>query len=124
MNNSIKILYVEDDALFRELFKTILKGKSKYSLDVATNGKEGAELNSKNNYDIIFMDIMMPEMSGIEAAYIIKMTSPTTPIVAITAMNKEEVGEVGKKDFPIDYYLRKPIHSNVLIKKIDELVSN
>jgi two-component system response regulator ResD len=119
----IKILYIEDDKLFRDLIKMILKDSSKYFVDVAEDGNTGVKMNLNNVYDIILMDIMMPKMDGVEAAYNIKMTSPKVPIMAVTALEKYEIRNVDDEHFPIDYYLRKPIYSNILIEKIENILN-
>lgn len=120
----IRILYIEDDKLFRDLIKSILKDKSKYIVDVAENGIEGVRKNLNNTYDLIFMDIMMPNMDGIETAYSIKLSTPRIPIIAVTALDKNDILNFDDVHFPIDYHIRKPIHSNILIQKIDEIISN
>ena len=119
----IRILYIEDDKLFRDLIKSILKDKTKYLVDVAEDGKQGVKLNLKNVYDIIFMDIMMPNMDGVDSAYAIKLTTPKIPIIAVTALDKNEIENFDDIHFPIDYHIRKPIYSNVLIKKIEEILN-
>lgn len=119
----IKILYIEDDKLFRDLVKTILRDKTKYAVDVAENGKDGIKLNLMNDYDIIFMDIMMPDVDGVDTAYAIKSYSPNIAIVAVTAIDISDIKHFDDVDFPIDYHIRKPIHSNILISKINEILN-
>ena len=120
----VRILYVEDDKLLRDLIQAMLNDKSKYEVDVAEDGEEGIELNKKNNYDIIFMDIMMPKIDGVKTAYIIKQTHPNIPIMAVTALERYQIRNYNSEDFPIDYYLRKPVFSNVLKKTIDNIIKN
>lgn len=120
----IKILYVEDDKLFRDLVKSILKDKSKYVVDVAEYGMEGIRLNLKNTYDIVFLDIVMQDTSGISTAYAIKLITPSIPVVAVTALEKNDIKNFDDKHFPIDYYIKKPIYSNIFIKKMEDILEN
>lgn len=119
----IRILYIEDDKLFRDLVKSILKDKTKYIVDVAENGKEGVRKNLNEVYDIIFMDIMMPTMDGVDTAYAIKMSTPKIPIVAVTALEKNDIRNFDDEHFPIDFHIRKPIYSNLFIKRIEEILN-
>jgi CheY-like chemotaxis protein len=81
---SKKILVVEDNPINQELLSEILE-RLKYSVDVANNGKIAVDLVEKNTYDLVLMDIQMPEMDGIEATKNIRKKFPSLPIVAITA---------------------------------------
>jgi DNA-binding response OmpR family regulator len=60
-----KILLVEDEPILRETYQMILSTQP-YLCDVAENGKEALERCQSKNYDLILLDIMMPEMNGIE----------------------------------------------------------
>lgn len=82
-------------------------------VDVVENGKEAVEIYSKDKYDIIFMDIQMPEMDGYQATQEIRKLdgeNKNTPIVAITANaldgDKEQCLEAGMND-----YISKPIRA-------------
>ena len=81
---SRKILVVEDNLINQELLSEILQ-RLKCSVDVADNGKVAIEKMDKNQYDLILMDIQMPEMDGIEATKTIRKSSQEIPIIAITA---------------------------------------
>lgn len=125
MNYPIRILYIEDDKLFRELIKKILKDSTKYIVDVAEDGKDGIKLALDTTYDIVLMDIMMPNIDGVKASYVIKILQPTTKIIAVTALDKNDIiSEKNIKDenYPINYYMRKPIYSNILIQKIEDIL--
>lgn len=81
---SKKILVVEDNPINQELLAEILE-RLEYSVDVANNGKIALDQVEKGPYDLILMDIQMPEMDGIEATKNIRKKFPDVPIVAITA---------------------------------------
>lgn len=121
MINPLKLLYIEDDRTLQNLIKMILKDDTKYQVDLANNGSDGVKKTLENEYDIVLMDIMMPEMDGVEAAYAIKTAKPDLKIVALTALERYEIPNFNDELFPIKYYIRKPIISNILIKKLEEI---
>jgi PAS domain S-box-containing protein len=120
----LKILLAEDVLINQFLAQTILNDFG-FESDVAGNGKIAVELLEKNHYDLILMDLMMPEMDGFEATQHIrtKMDSPksTIPIIALTAdVTKADVDkctEVGMND-----YISKPFNEIDLLNKIGRLI--
>lgn len=76
------ILIAEDNDSCFLLLKAILKG---YNIDRAINGCEAVKLFLKKHYDIVLMDIIMPEMNGIEATKLIRSIDENVPIYAISA---------------------------------------
>jgi PAS domain S-box-containing protein len=120
----LKILLVEDIPINQFLAQTILHDFG-FETDTAENGKIAIQLLEKNQYDIVLMDLMMPEMNGFEATQHIrnKMQPPksTIPIIALTAdVTKADVdkcSEVG-----MDEYVSKPINETDLLNKIAQLV--
>ncbi len=114
---NIRVLVVEDMALNQLLMKTILIGFG-FELDIAGNGKIAIEKLQKNTYDIILMDLQMPEMSGFEAtAYIRNTMNSQTPIIALTAdvttVDVEKCKAAGMND-----YIAKPVDEKLLYSKI------
>jgi CheY-like chemotaxis protein len=103
------VLVVEDDPLNMELVCEILRGNG-FTVHEASNGKEAIEKTEKESYDLILMDIMMPDIDGIEATRIIKSKPgyEKTPVIALTAYamkgDRERLIEEG-----FDDYVPKPI---------------
>ena len=96
-----------------------------FETDKAENGKIAIKLLEKNEYDIILMDLMMPEMDGFEATQHIRtlMLPPksNTPIIALTAdITKVVIDKCSK--IGISGYVSKPIDENLLLSKIMGLV--
>jgi len=79
-----RILAAEDHEVNRQLFRIILE-KEGYTVDLAEDGKVALERVKDNRYDLIFMDIHMPNMNGVEATTQIRARGIETPIVAVTA---------------------------------------
>ena len=120
--NGIKVLVVEDVALNQLLMKTLLDDFG-FERDIAPNGKVAIEKLSKKAYDIILMDLQMPEMNGFEATeHIRKKMNSNIPIIALTAdittMDLEKCKAVGMDD-----YVAKPVDERMLYSKIVGLVN-
>ncbi len=118
---NIKVLVVEDIALNQLLMKTILSDFG-FELDIASNGKIALEKLQTNTYDIILMDLQMPEMNGFEATeYIRNKMNSKIPIIALTAdvttVDLAKCKSVGMND-----YLSKPVDDDLLYHKIMEFV--
>jgi CheY-like chemotaxis protein len=113
----IRVLVVEDMALNQLLMKTVLDDFG-FERDIAENGKIAIEKLKTNQYDIVLMDLQMPEMNGFEATeHIRKTLKLTIPIIALTAdvttVDLEKCKAVGMND-----YIAKPIDERVLYSKI------
>lgn len=118
---NIKVLVVEDIALNQLLMKTLLDDFG-FERDIAANGKIAIEKMQKKSYDIILMDLQMPEMNGFEATdYIRKTMQSKVPIIALTAdvttVDLAKCKAVGMND-----YIAKPVDEKLLYNKIISLV--
>jgi PAS domain S-box-containing protein len=115
----IRILIAEDNKINQKLAQNIFEGLG-YKPDIVQNGVEVIEMMKKETYDLIFMDVQMPEMDGLEATRFImnKMSLPKKPvIVAMTAFalegDKEKCIEAGMND-----YISKPFMIEEIVDKI------
>jgi CheY-like chemotaxis protein len=118
---NINVLVVEDIALNQLLMKTLLDDFG-FKCDIASNGKIAIDKLQNNNYDVILMDLQMPEMDGFEATdYIRNTMNLNIPIIALTAnvttADLEKCKAVGMND-----YISKPVEELILHKKIVDLV--
>jgi PAS domain S-box-containing protein len=118
---NIKVLVAEDMALNQLLMKTLLDDFG-FERDIADNGKIAIEKLQAKSYDIILMDLQMPEMNGFEATEYIRTTmNSKIPIIALTAdvttADLAKCTAVGMND-----YIAKPIDERVLYSKIIGLV--
>lgn len=118
---TISVLVVEDIALNQLLMKTILDDLG-FDRDIAVNGKVALEMINNKSYDIILMDLQMPEMNGFEAAdYIRNTLLSKIPIIAlsadITTEDLEKCNAIGIND-----YISKPVDEHILHSKIIGLV--
>lgn len=113
--NMTKILLVEDDATLAMGIEYSLKTEG-YIVDMANNLSKGKELVDKVDYDLIILDIMLPDGSGFELCKYIRKDK-TTPIIFLTAQD-EEVNIVMGLDIGGDDYITKPFRIKELISRI------
>ena len=114
---SMKILVVEDIALNQLLMKTLLDDFG-FEQDIASNGKIAIEKLKSKDYDVILMDLQMPEMNGFEATEYIRNTmNSKIPIIALTAdvttVDLAKCKAVGMND-----YISKPVDDRLLYSKL------
>jgi PAS domain S-box-containing protein len=118
---NIKVLVVEDIALNQLLMKTLLDDFG-FEHDIADNGKIAIEKLQNKSYDIILMDLHMPEMNGFETTeYIRNKMNSQIPIIALTAdvtsADLKKCTAVGMND-----YISKPLDEKLLYNKIIDLL--
>ena len=110
--NPLKILLAEDNAVNQKLALKMLE-RFGYRADVAANGVEVLESLERQHYDVIFMDVQMPDMDGLEATRQIRAKGSGIHIVAMTANamqgDREECLAAGMND-----YVSKPIQVSEL----------
>ena len=120
---NLRILVAEDVVLNQLLIKMILSDFG-FEHEVVNNGKIAVEKLKANTYDLILMDLQMPEMNGFEATeFIRKKMKLNIPIIALTA-DVTTVDVVKCKEFGMDGYISKPIDENQLYNKIIDLIKN
>ena len=119
--SSIKVLVVDDDPDIVEILKYNLKN-SGYSVKSAGNGVEAIKKAKKFIPDIILMDVMMPEMSGIEACEEIKnIDQLSQAIIIFLSARSEDYTQISAYDAGADDYIPKPVKPKVLLKKISNI---
>ena len=116
----MKMLLVEDE---KKVAHFISKGLEEegYAIDVAYDGRKGLDLLKEFTYDLVLLDLMIPEISGLELLKIIRSWGNNTPVLIITAKNsKEDV--VKGLDTGSDDYLTKPFSFDELLARIRALL--
>ncbi|MBK8562347.1 MAG: PAS domain S-box protein [Saprospiraceae bacterium] len=118
-----KVLVVEDNSMNRRYLSSLL---NKWNIEhkMAVNGREGVEMAQFERYDLIFMDIQMPELDGYEASIAIRSTAnpnQRTPIVALTASamlsRKDKAYQAGMDD-----YVSKPFTPEQILVVLEKFV--
>lgn len=115
-----KILIVDDELNIRELVKKYANYEQ-FESDTASNGIEAIEMVKHNTYDLIVMDIMMPELDGFSAVKEIRKTSDV-PIIMLSARS-EEYDKLYGFDLGIDDYVTKPFSPKELMMRINAVIN-
>ena len=123
-----KILLVDDQEVNLITTKSKLEKILLYvSCDIARGGKEAINMAKHNKYQLILMDVQMPEISGIEATKKIRSYDKEIPIIALTSLNRESFrkeigGDISQKDF--NYYLSKSSRDNILYRGVSKWITD
>ncbi len=121
---TINILVAEDQIINRKIVNQLLEKKG-WHVDLAENGKQAFDKTKEKKFDVILMDVQMPEMDGFDATRLIRKSEKEkeihTPIIAMTAHamkgDKEKCLAVG-----MDYYISKPVNPAELYKTIEKYI--
>jgi CheY-like chemotaxis protein len=118
-SNPLRILLAEDNVSSQKVALQMLK-KLGYKADIAANGIEALQALERQHYDVVLMDVKMPEMDGLEATRIIRQRWPNGPkIIALTAYalegDREKCLEAG-----MDGYISKPVQKEDLAEVLDK----
>ena len=113
-------MYVEDEKFLAEAVIHMLK-KEKISVDWASDGEEGLKLALKPNYDAIVLDIMLPNLSGLDILRSLRERGIKTPVIMLSALNEVE-DKIRGLDFGADDYLAKPFKTAELIARLRALL--
>ena len=113
------ILIADDDPSVRELLMVIVSSLGVSAVDYASNGDEAWQMAAERDYSVVFMDVSMPVLSGIEAHKKIKESKPSLPVVFITGTFDEEsiIGIIEKEN--VFGYIKKPFN----IAEIESLLA-
>jgi two-component system alkaline phosphatase synthesis response regulator PhoP len=121
-NKEIKILLVDDEPDILEIVGYNLKNEG-YKVYTAKNGIEAIEMAKNNNPHLILLDIMMPEMDGIEACEKIRAARGLENVlIAFFTARGEDYSQVAGFDVGADDYITKPIKPKVLVSKVKALL--
>jgi two-component system alkaline phosphatase synthesis response regulator PhoP len=117
-----KVLIVDDESDIVEILKYNLE-KEGYQVKSASNGAKSLEVAKKFRPDLIIMDIMMPEMDGVEACRRLReMPEMNNTFIIFLTARAEEYSEVAAFDIGADDYITKPIKPRALISRIGALL--
>lgn len=118
---STKILIVDDDPDIREILTYNLSNEG-YSVKSAVNGVEALKKAKKFIPDIILLDVMMPEMDGIEAcSQLREIESLSKSMVIFLSARGEDFTQIAAFDAGADDYINKPVKPKILLKKISSI---
>ena len=116
------ILIIDDEADIRDILSYNLK-KEGYGVLTAENEKHGIEIAKKNIPDLILLDIMMPEMDGIEACELLKADNETKDIlICFLTARSEDYSQIAGFNAGADDYVTKPVKPKLLISRIKAIL--
>jgi len=112
MSTLKRILVVDDDPVIGKSFNRVLSGKG-YAVISAANGEEALRKLSTETYDVVFTDIKMPGMSGLEVAERVKASQPWLPVVIVTGYGSGD-NEARARGAGVAGFLRKPLSPEMI----------
>ncbi|MFL0809950.1 MAG: response regulator [Agarilytica sp.] len=123
LDTSKRLLYIEDQVENIRLLEKILSGYRQIELDVEADGLLGVYKARTNKYDLIILDIDLPNIDGYQALEILTSDPLTqyTPVIALTAIAHKDIEE-GSAAMGFDAYLTKPIQLNIFIPTLNRLL--
>ncbi|WP_188453820.1 response regulator transcription factor [Virgibacillus oceani] len=119
MDANAKVLVVDDEERIRRLIRMYLE-REDFIVEEADNGKDALDMALTNDYDVILLDIMMPEMDGIEVCEQIRKEK-NTPVIMLTAKG-EEANRVQGFEVGTDDYIVKPFSPREVVLRVKALL--
>ena len=107
MNTKLQVLVIDDDAVVGRSFDRVLSDKG-YEVSTALSGEEALDTMNNNDFDLVFTDIKMPGMDGLEVSERSKERGPWTPVVVITGYGTED-NEAKASVLGASGFVRKPL---------------
>ena len=119
METETKVLVVDDEERIRRLLRMYLE-REEFTVEEAANGKEALEMALANDYHVIILDIMMPEMDGIEVCQELRKEK-STPVIMLTAKG-EESNRVQGFEVGADDYIVKPFSPREAVLRVKAIL--
>jgi DNA-binding NtrC family response regulator len=116
-----RVLVIDDEADIRESLETLL-GLEGYSVELAQNATEGLHKLESRGYDLVLLDLMMPDRSGMEVLREVRERDRETPIAMITAYGSVEAAVDALKSGATDYF-SKPWDNDKLVIEIERMIA-
>src|SRR6187431_768375 len=116
----MRVLLIEDDSATAQSIELMLKSES-FNVYTTDLGEEGVDLGKLYDYDIILLDLNLPDMSGYEVLRTLRLSKVKTPILILSGMAGIE-DKVRGLGFGADDYLTKPFHRDELVARIHAIV--
>src|ERR1700678_1381123 len=116
----MRVLLIEDDRTTAQSIELMLKSES-FNMYTTGSGEEGIDLGKLYDYDIILLDINLPDVSGYEVLCTLRVAKVRTPILILSGLARLD-DKVKGLGFGADDYLTKPFHKDELVARIQAVV--
>ena len=114
-----RVLLADDDPFILELYKTALEGHH-YEIDTALDGQEALSAATSKIYDLVIMDIVMPNMNGIESIRAIRKKHADMPIIVISSFHDQFTKVLAELN--VQCVLIKPVMITQLVRSVREVI--
>ena len=119
---SFKILYVEDYPVVQAMYLDVLK-KHNFAVDAVNDGKEALQKAAKNEYDVVLLDLLLPQVSGVEFLREFRKTHPDTEVIVLSDFDYpetvKEIASLGVKH----YWIKVDNTPHVMAEKLQEVLN-
>jgi DNA-binding response OmpR family regulator len=116
-----KVLIVEDDETILLGLKDDLEFEG-YEVSIADNGRDGYRLARDGDFQLIILDILLPELNGFEICKKLREENMKTPILMLTAARTEEIDKVMGLELGADDYVTKPVGSREMVARVKAIL--
>lgn len=119
-----KALIIEDEQFIRDIYKRQLE-KSGITVDGFSNGTEGLQSISQNKYDIILLDIMLPDLNGLEILKQVKQNPDTKniPVIMLTNLGQDEVIKEGFSLGAQGYFIKASYTPDQIVQEVKNILA-
>jgi DNA-binding response OmpR family regulator len=125
MAGSKSILLIEDDPMISDMYARVLK-KDGYQVDFAVNGQTGIEMARKTTYNLILLDIMMPQVTGIDVLHDLRGADgkglPNTKIVILTNLAQPKQSKEALESQADGYLIKADVVPSKLVEIVKQLI--
>ncbi len=116
-----RILVVDDEQLVTDYFKTILESNG-YEVDVAYNGKEAYRMVNRKHYDLVHMDIRMPDWDGLDSIAAMGLTNPNVKIFVVSGVLTDDVIKELENEDNVKGWVEKPVGGENYLRIVKSLL--
>ena len=116
-----KVLVVDDDPVVGKSIGRVLSGKG-YAVITAASGEEALDRIAREDYDVVYTDIRMPGMNGLEVANRIRASRPWLPVVIVTGYG-DDAAETTARQLGVSAFLHKPLSPQVIEDSAESLTT-
>src|SRR5579864_2406544 len=117
----VRVLIIEDEPRLAENIARSLRESAGYAVDIAHDGQEGLFLAESSEYDVVLLDLMLPQMDGMQLLSRVRKSGQRTPVLVVTARDDKE-SVVALLNAGADDYLTKPFDLGELLARTKALI--